>query len=270
MQELSHRIESLTNELHQSQYADPRKLRGDIVIPPDIDGLVFLAEVSANDPAGVTVYGVKENDVIEIRSVEGTCAFDDRGNLGKFLSFAAILGGPVAGIVPFFSAGMPKLVADGLRSSHTTAKILKGNKRRDGYGKIADGKNFAAKEGGIIVCMPSAHGPRYYSDGKDGTWQNKSGAERDGRLAGHVNAQLQSICFFPCQSIGGTMKQKATEDGVIYILAFDGANDYTDNTGSYEVVFSITRSLDKETEVKEELAAVCDAAGLKATATGSA
>ena len=67
----------------------------------------------------------------------------------------------------------------------------------------------------------------------------ENGAKQDGRLNKYVNEvdRDSKKYFFPCREKNSTMKMDSTEDGIIYILAFD--SDYSDNAGSYEVRFRV-------------------------------
>ena len=64
---------------------------------------------------------------------------------------------------------------------------------------------------------------------------------RKGRLDASIKevSQMKGKCFFPNRLSGGRMEKKADKNGILYILAFD--NDYSDNSGSYEVAFRIER-----------------------------
>ena len=214
----------------------------DIEIPPDATEVGIWTEISSTDDSGVSVQGIKKGDVIEIESIAGICAFSDQTTKGRILSVAGIVGSvvgsaPGGGIVA--ASKLLKKAAGAIRTEVGNASGKgdpQGGKRRDGYGKDVGGSEFAAKEGGIIVCMPSAHGPIYASE--DNCF--KSGdAKRKGRLPEYVRPGIRDKCFFPCREKGGRMRQVAQEDGTVHILVFD--SDFSDNAGSYEMRFRITR-----------------------------
>ena len=106
------------------------------------------------------------------------------------------------------------------------------SKPRDGYGRnLNDGAKFAEKEGGIVVCMPTASGPMYahggnhFQDGSERSTENlKEGSE------------MKKNCFFPSRT-RETIALKG--NGVLYIYAFD--KNYRDNAGTYELKFRIER-----------------------------
>ena len=64
-------------------------------------------------------------------------------------------------------------------------------------------------------------------------------AKAEGRLDKHLDNLMRDECFFPNRIPGGRMALEARSSGILYLLAFD--NDYSDNSGSYEVAFRIER-----------------------------
>ena len=198
------------------------------------------AEISSTDDSGVTVQGVKKGDTIRIESVSGICSFSEKSATTKVLSVVGvvgdILGSAVVGGAVGTAARIAKSQASSIRTELENSGVKSGGKRRDGYGKEVGGDEFATQEGGIIVCMPSTHGPIYA--GKDTCLDD--GAKREGRLPQDVRpARMRDRCFFPCREPGGVMEMKAQESGTLYILVFD--SDYSDNSGSYEVRFNVIR-----------------------------
>ena len=213
----------------------------DIVIDRNATKDIALwAEISATDDSGVTVQGIKTGDVIEIQSVSGICSFSEQTGAAKVLSVIGFAGGVVASAAVGGKVGTAANIVKGQAGSIKTqmenSSVKSGGKRRDGYGRDVGGNNeFATKDGGIIVCMPSAHGPLYAGE----NMHLEDDAKQDGRLNKHVNKvdRDSNKYFFPCREKNGTMKMDSTEDGIIYILAFD--SDYSDNAGSYEVRFRV-------------------------------
>lgn len=199
----------------------------DIVFNPEgASPCEFWAEISATDDSGISVDKLKEGDVLRIVEISGACSFA-KGKSGLILSIVATvsqaaLGGSGAAAwktaVSSMRKGLDKhMAADGRND---------GGKKRDGYGQEVGGSgNYAEKEGGIIVCLPSAGGVVYSSDK---VRRNKTGNGGDAKKR----------WFFPArQDVGKPWP--IDKDGVLRIAAFD--SDYTDNAGSYEVKFSITR-----------------------------
>lgn len=211
----------------------------DIVIPPDASDIAIWTEISSTDDSGVSVQGIKKGDTIEIESIAGICAFSGQTSGGRVLSIIGIVGGVLGATsgIPATAGKLLKSQASSIKSAigNASASDGDGGKRRDGYGKDVGGQEFAANEGGIIVCMPSAHGPIYASE--DNRFEDN--AKKEGRLPKHVRTGIREKCFFPCREDGGLMKKEAAEDGTLHILVFD--SDFSDNAGSYEMRFRIMR-----------------------------
>lgn len=211
----------------------------DIVIPPDARDVAIWTEISSTDDSGVTIQGIKKDDTIEIESIAGICSFSGQTTGRRVLSVVGIVGG-ILGATTGIAGTAGKLLKSQASSIKTevgnaSAKGDGGGKRRDGYGKDVGGKEFAANEGGIIVCMPSARGPIYASQDN----HLADDAKKEGRLRAHVRKAIQNKCFFPCREEGGEMARKAQEDGTLHILVFD--SDFSDNAGSYEMRFRVRR-----------------------------
>ena len=211
----------------------------DIIIPPDASEVAIWTEISSTDDSGVSVQGIKKSDIIEIESIAGICAFSGQTTGGRVLSVVGIVGGVLgsAGAGAVATAGKLLKKTGSIKSEvgNASGSVTDGGKRRDGYGKDVGGKEFAVNEGGIIVCMPSAHGPIYSSEDN----HLADSAKKEGRLPKHVREGIRDKCFFPCREDGGVMTKEAQEDGTLHILVFD--NDFSDNAGSYEMRFRVMR-----------------------------
>ena len=129
-------------------------------------------------------------------------------------------------------------------------------KIRTGYGKVRGKSRFATKEGGIIVCMPSAHGSIYAAPD---TYLDK-GSEVNGRLLKYVKPHLRNWCFFPCRKAGGLMEKPALKDGPAHILVFDKAHE--DNAGAYKVKLTVTRPQGATKDIQKKLSSFFSIAGL--------
>lgn len=213
----------------------------DVILPDDLEQADLWAEISATDDSGVTVQGVEKGDTIKIESVAGICSFSKREGFKRVLSVIGMVGGFAGGGRALFGAQQIEDFGKELKKQAGEIKEQVGNaalgaKRRDGYGYDPGDNKFAEREGGLIVCMPTCHGPFYSSDdfrivfGGDG--------DKVGRLPRHYR-KFSEKCFFPCREPDGRMSMKAPAAGTLYILAFD--SDYSDNSGSYEVRFQVTR-----------------------------
>ena len=163
--------------------------------------------------------------------IYGWCSFSARSTLSTIKRIASVA-------VPITTGGLSgvaKAAVDAVKQHGFQKDEPVKGKQRDGYGRVRGQDRFAAKEGGIIVCMPASYGPIYAHPGThlDGA------AEEHGRLHQYVQERLRDRCFFPCRAPKGMMEMAATEDGPVHLLAFD--SEYEDNEGVYEVEFSVHR-----------------------------
>ena len=202
----------------------------DIVFNPQgAETCEFWAEISATDDSGVSVDKLKEGDELRIIEISGACSFA-KGKSGLILSIiaaaaAVTLGGASSAAWNTMVSSMRKDL-DKHMAADAGTDDNDGGKKRDGYGQeVGGGGNYAQNEGGIIVCLPLARGVVYSSD--------EVRRDKDG---GGNNAQ--SGWFFPTRSDAGETRTIGQE-GVLRIAAFD--SNYSDNAGSYEIKFSITR-----------------------------
>lgn len=189
--------------------------------PKDSQPVEFWAEISATDDSGVSVDGIKKGDEFRIIEISGMCSFA-KGKSRLILSIVTTVAGAFlgGGTTAWQSAisSMRKDLDKHAKDSGTAGK------KRDGYGLEAGEASHAENEGGIIICLPSSGGLRYYGD-----------VRRVKKDIGQVQA---GGWFFPSRD--RVQKPYSIEtDGVLRIGAFD--SHHNDNAGSYEVKFSITR-----------------------------
>ena len=201
------------------------------------------ANVSANDDHGISVQGINKGDTVKIESITGLAWFEDQPAHSRI--FSAIFAGfgiatAVAPTNTLLSAlsGQEIQAAGGLIARNTDSEDH-ASKQRDGYGRNEKG-DFTTKEGGILVCMPSAHGPMYAYDDNylRGTDPDK------GRLKVQTSKNMRGKCHFPNRMPGGKLEWVAKKAGVLHVLAFD--SEYRDNAGSYAIRFRIIRAQDGE------------------------
>ena len=187
------------------------------------------ASINAAHDKGVSVENVRAGDKLTIEAISGVGYFAGRKGWWRVLSVIYNVSGVFA---PTGSAAANALteLSDATLPGDGLEEDSPNSKPRDGYGrKLGDGGAFAEKEGGIVVCMPSARGPVYAHtknhfsiDGGQRKWKAVS--------------EMKDQCFAATR----TMEEKsAEEDGVLYIYAFD--KNYRDNAGTYEVKFRIER-----------------------------
>ena len=207
----------------------------EIQIPSDLKGsLKCRAAVYANDPTGVVLLDVLEGDTIGIDTITGWCTFSDGSLKGKIAKNLVSYG------VPLLAGNLPKIAQQAIgklkKDANFMGKAPSKGKARNGYGRVNGKDRFAVKEGGVIVCMPSAEEPinAYSGSHLDGD------AEKAGRLHRYVKADLKDHCFFPFpKRKGGRKEMTASVGGLAWILAFDGK--HTDNAGVYDVRFTVVR-----------------------------
>ena len=229
------------SQVQSTDEQDPEEIRvntlgPDIRIDEGARDVTIWANISANDDSGVSVQGIQEGDSITIENIAGIGWFSDQSGLEIFLSTVHTLSDVVKAAAP--AGSVVSSIADQTKAFTTQGEekdVDAGGKPRDGYGKDMDG-DFATDEGGIVVCMPSAHGPMYANDDN----HLDSDAQSEGRLEKHVSTEMNGRCFFPARVDDGTMGKSAKEPGALYILAFD--SEYGDNAGSYQVKVRIIRS----------------------------
>lgn len=186
----------------------------------------FWAEISSTDDSGICVDNLKRGDELRIIEISGACSFAK----GKSSLIPSIIATAVDVALGGATAAVWKAAVSSMRKDldkHVAADAgADGGKKRDGYGQeVGGGGNYAQKEGGIIVCLPRAGGV-VYSNQK--VFRNSAGGGGNPRKG----------WFFPTRShVGQT--SRIDHNGVLRIAAFD--SNYSDNAGSYEVKFSITR-----------------------------
>ena len=225
-----------------------KKFGPDVTIPSDTRGVVLWTEISSTDDSGITVDGLKKGDIVEIEDVTGICSFADETTAQKVLSFVGIVFGILAkdsGLL-FKTADAKKRVEAFRDQAQELVKQVGGAgkaKRRDGYGQDPGTGDFATEEGGILVCMPSAHGVLYAVSAN----HLSNDAHKKGRLPQYYSDNVKHFnCFFPCREDSGIMKKKVEEDGILHIIAFD--SDFSDNRGDYCVKFRVIRPTNEKSE----------------------
>ena len=232
----------------------------DVVLefPSTASGVAVWAKVSATDDTGVAISNIEKGDIVRVEAIAGFCSFSDKSFVDKLKSVAGIVGGILTSGLPLFSTAKAKAVAEALKKGSTSLESYSGGKGkvRTGYGKVRGKGKYATKEGGIIICMPSARGPVYAADDTylDGD------AEQFGRLPQYVPAHLRDWCFFPCRRPGGAMEKTALQDGPVYVLVFD--KEHGDNAGAYEIKLTVTRPGRAPEDIQEELSSSFSDAGL--------
>ncbi len=206
----------------------------EIVIPSDATGTWrYRTAIYASDGFGVTLAGLRTGDVVKIRRILGWCTFSDKSTARK-------VAGLVSAVVPLLPGGgvatIAKKALDAVKKDGGFSVVQgTGGKRRNGYGRVAGKDEFATKDGGIIVCMPSAMGT---ISARKGTYL-RNGAEKHGRLPEYYPDSIKGRAFFPSRERRGQREMAASVDGPASIIVFD--SDYLDNRGVYVVDLDVIR-----------------------------
>ena len=199
-----------------------------VVTPPDASGEnSYEAAIDANDPIGVRVR-LRKSDVLRVDTISGCCSFSTGSKVKGIAGIALSAAVPLAGSA--IRTALETVKEHGKFSAANAPTTM--GKAGDGYGQVQGKREFAAKEGGIVVCMPSAGGPIYADDET-----LDDGVEKYGRLPQYVHQDFRNRCFFPCRKAGGLMEMPALKNGTAYILAFDAKHE--DNAGVYVVEFTV-------------------------------
>ena len=206
---------------------------------PEAKKISLWAVVTANDKEGLIIDGLNPGDRVEIDSGNGIASFKDT-NMKPLKSIITIAQAATEAGAAVLTEGESLALHDQFQMSFDAIKdAIPDNikhARRDAWGQDPGTGDYAKHEGGLIVCMPSAHGAIYATE------ENylASGAKQNGRQPKYFSNNINRLnSFFPCMCRGGIREAICKEDGAINILAFD--SKFTDNAGYYEFNVDITR-----------------------------
>lgn len=215
------------------------KFTPDVVFPDDGQAISFWTVVSGNDEVGLVIDNLKKGDVVSIHSLSGIASFTESNNK-LFAGFVAIASGILQDGASVYTKDQAKATNKAIAEQtdilvKELSKDVK-HKRRDGYGQDPGTDDFAKHEGGVIMCMPSAHGAVYATSNN----YLEAGAKYNGRLTEYFSENIKRLnCWFPCRREGGVMSQTCETNGPLHVLAFD--QKFTDNSGSYTMKVQVTR-----------------------------
>lgn len=205
-------------------------------------GYALWSYVSANDDKGLIVDGIKNGDTVYIENVSGIASFD-KTSLDPVAGIIAVANAITKNGLGVLTEGQ-SLVFNGAfdTAAETLEKKFAGHEiehcRRDAYGQDPGTDDYAKNEGGLVICMPKAHGALYATDENQ---FHDNDVHKNGRLPKYFSANVKKMnSFFPCNKNGGQMYATAEVDGSANILAFD--QKFTDNCGYYELKLSVVRS----------------------------
>lgn len=202
------------------------------------------AKISAGDPHGISVDKVKDGDKLTIETLSGVAYFSGKSGWWQVLSAVYKF---TAGVVPTGSiaANVTTAFSETLPGDGKNDEDAKKSKPRDAYGRELDDNlgQFAKEEGGIVICMPVAHGPMYAHGANHFTREGEAEPKSDQPVRNDSRgmkreSEMRDKCF-PVTREGKTYTMKGS--GVLHIYAFD--RNYRDNAGSYEIKFRIERPM---------------------------
>ena len=181
----------------------------------------FWAELSATDDSGISVDGIKDGDEIRIEDASGACAFEDN-RLEVVLSI-------VAEVTKIMEPAWKTQVTAMRKTLGDKSSGANGGKKARRLRQESVARELRREGGGIVVCLPEYGGTVYANDE---THAVRSAA------GGRVVQSGATGYFFPGRTLASRTRT-ITSGGVMRITVFDG--NHSDNAGSYEVKFTITR-----------------------------
>jgi hypothetical protein len=198
--------------------------------------------VNPADPLGVAITGLKQGDLVEVKSASGLCSFSkDTGN-PIISSIIGLLGEGTSAAVDALtgSTAANTAITDAASFAQSLFKGTgAGQQFRDAFG-AADTGGAALEEGGVVVCMPQAQGP-YYSANPDSKnfWATNPPSIGAARGLPKAYQSMSNPPFFFLSRTPGQNVWTCGTDGVAYILAWDFA--FADNAGSYNLFVKLTQ-----------------------------
>jgi hypothetical protein len=193
---------------------------------PGDQALALMVFLNTADSTGVAVLGVNKTDTIELVSAAGNASFSEgTANKGIPAAIGIVAAGANIGAAAFgFPEAAPLIGAASKFAQEQFAEKPLKTKQRDAYGVDPGSQHKARQEGGVLICMPGAHGT--YSSGEDEKfWIKEPGNRIDRHRPDHVKK-----AFFIRRGMG---PQTMADAGDLYMLAWD--HDFRDNLGFYEL-----------------------------------
>lgn len=203
---------------------------------------IFL---SAADPLGVMISGVKRTDTIELVSATGYASFsEDTENEGAGAIIGIIAAGAKVAATAFGAPEVAPLISAGAKFAESQFKEKKvKTKRRDAFGEDPGTGHKARQEGGVLISLPEAR-QIYYSGNSDHKerWIKEPGAPRD---FAHKPDHVHGAFFLQPRS---NNLHSASIDGDIIIYPWDHIFD--DNFGYYRLNMILKRGNGKLVEIE--------------------
>lgn len=216
---------------------------GQLVTWTGQEDLAIVAVINCSDPLGLSITGLRDTDTFELVSARGVGSFavETRNEgLPGLISVvtaganltATSLGAPQA---KELIDAVGKFAADRFPESEQKAKY------RDAFGQDKH-LNTARQEGGVLICEPQA-GCQFFSGDEDhkDMWVQGSDRGKASNLPRHIQS---GEAFFLTNHKG---RRELTGDGSMFLMTWDQADAFSDNTGFYEVQFILRRGSGRDT-----------------------
>jgi hypothetical protein len=235
-----------------------------LIIPHDVPGLpdgfgkdfmwdrkdqsiILVMFINTADNLGSSISNLKAGDTIQITSATGTAGFSKDTGHPLLSSIVGLLAAGTKAVLDATGdsafdpvvAAAEQFAKDQFKGTGAAQQI------RDAFG-VDESGGFALAEGGVIVVLPQAQGP-YYSANSDHRdhWasQPPKGSDRRGlpKFLQSTSSNPPSTDPFHFLSHSQPNVFTCTQDGEAYILAWDQAVAYGDNTGFYKVFVHISQ-----------------------------
>jgi hypothetical protein len=201
--------------------------------------LLIVAFINPANDVGIRIAGFDNGDLLEILDVEGIAYFsgdDGKPWLNGLVNIVAAGAGVAATML-----GQPEVAPLIEAGRQFAQEQFKGtgnpSKGRDGFGmQTDDRRDFAEKEGGVVICLPNSMGPLYSNLGEIESDESRA----DEFLPEHMrDANGSPMGFFPIRGNRAHNTRWLYGDSPIRLLAWD--SNFRDNTGHYYVTLRLSR-----------------------------
>jgi hypothetical protein len=206
------------------------------------DGIELVVFINPADDHGVCISNLAKGDRVRITSISGNCRFSRGDGVKKILSFLGVAGPIVAGVVDPKTAPLTQpIIKELIGWAEKNLLVSPTGILRDGYGWDGGGPmNFCYNEGGVIVCLPEAGGPLYGGGGDAAIRRPKKG-DQTPRYDEFLPKHVKGKGFFPVRGDQKHNTRVIGQPGELFILAWDGPDDFDDNTGHYVLRLQIVK-----------------------------
>ena len=200
-----------------------------VIWDPADEGIAVVIFLSAADPLGVMISGVKRTDTVEVVSSTGLASFDeDAKNEGAAAFIGIVAAGANLGAAAFGAPGLAPVIGAAAKFAKTQFKEEKvRTKRRDPFGEDPGTGLKARAEGGVLMSMPEARQAFYSGNGDHKErWIKVPGTRDDSHRPNHV----LGASFLQA---GSANIHAAGADGDLIIYPWD--HKFEDNFGFYRL-----------------------------------